>query len=199
LPWIFTPEADQPVPSTTVFRPKIFIEGVGYGGSEIRSEECAPGPPLPGAPEPPEVSSAADPRAAAFASYLKGLVDIVVTDKNLHSAFLFDRAIDGTDEPRHPGRWPHGYAQFVDRLRPGRNEDFGRSPFFLGSSSDKSVLADTPSKMGAPEVKNNRRHLFLYRGRLAAAFGEISVRTRMRGGKRTGYLGILAAGGEFRR
>jgi hypothetical protein len=25
------------------------------------------------------------------------LVDIVVTDKNLHSAFLLDRAIDGTD------------------------------------------------------------------------------------------------------
>ena len=29
--------------------------------------------------------------------HLKGLVDIVVTDENLHSAFLFDRAIDGTD------------------------------------------------------------------------------------------------------
>ena len=25
------------------------------------------------------------------------IVDIVVTDENLHSAFLFDRAIDGTD------------------------------------------------------------------------------------------------------
>ena len=29
--------------------------------------------------------------------HLKGLVDIVVPDKNLHSAFLLDRAIDGTD------------------------------------------------------------------------------------------------------
>ena len=29
--------------------------------------------------------------------HLKGLVDIVVADENLHSAFLFDRAIDGTD------------------------------------------------------------------------------------------------------
>jgi hypothetical protein len=38
-------------------------------------------------------------------------------------------------------------------LRPARNEDFlGRR--FLGSSSDKSVLAYTPAKMGAPEVKN---------------------------------------------
>ena len=27
--------------------------------------------------------------------HLEGLVDIVVTDENLHAAFLFDRAIDG--------------------------------------------------------------------------------------------------------
>ena len=29
--------------------------------------------------------------------HLEGLIDIVVTDKNLHAAFLFDRAIDGSD------------------------------------------------------------------------------------------------------
>ena len=29
--------------------------------------------------------------------HLEGLFDIVVTDENLHAAFLFDRAIDGTD------------------------------------------------------------------------------------------------------
>jgi hypothetical protein len=29
--------------------------------------------------------------------HLKGLVDIVVTDENLHAAFLFDRAVDGAD------------------------------------------------------------------------------------------------------
>ena len=29
--------------------------------------------------------------------HLEGLVDIVVTDENLHAAFLFDRAIDGSD------------------------------------------------------------------------------------------------------
>jgi len=29
--------------------------------------------------------------------HLEGLVDIVVTDENLHAAFLFDRAIDGAD------------------------------------------------------------------------------------------------------
>ena len=29
--------------------------------------------------------------------HLEGLVDIVVTDENLHAAFLFDRASDGAD------------------------------------------------------------------------------------------------------
>ena len=29
--------------------------------------------------------------------HLEGLVDIVVTDENLHAAFLFDRAIDGSN------------------------------------------------------------------------------------------------------
>jgi len=28
---------------------------------------------------------------------LEGLVDVVVTDENLHAAFLFDRAVDGPD------------------------------------------------------------------------------------------------------
>ena len=27
----------------------------------------------------------------------EGLVDIIVTDENLHAAFLFDRAVDGRD------------------------------------------------------------------------------------------------------
>ena len=29
--------------------------------------------------------------------HLEGLIDIVVTDENLHAAFLFDRAVDGAD------------------------------------------------------------------------------------------------------
>ena len=29
--------------------------------------------------------------------HLEGLVDIVVTDENLHAAFLLDRAVDGSD------------------------------------------------------------------------------------------------------
>ena len=37
--------------------------------------------------------------------HLEGLIDIVVPDKNLHAAFLFDRAIDGSDGQRRPGHW----------------------------------------------------------------------------------------------
>ena len=37
--------------------------------------------------------------------HFEGLIDIVVTDKNLHAAFLFDRAIDGSDGQRRPGHW----------------------------------------------------------------------------------------------
>ena len=42
--------------------------------------------------------------------HLEGLVDIVVTDENLHAAFLFDRPVDGPGGGRtgglgHPGYW----------------------------------------------------------------------------------------------
>ena len=41
--------------------------------------------------------------------HLEGLVDIVVTDENLHAAFLFDRAVDGPGGadrwPSRPGHW----------------------------------------------------------------------------------------------
>lgn len=37
----------------------------------------------------------------------EGLIDIVVTDKNLHAAFLFDRAIDASDA-RGAGPLAHG-------------------------------------------------------------------------------------------
>jgi len=42
------------------------------------------------------------------------LVDIVVTDKNLHAAFLFDLAVNG---PMAEALAPlaHGYAQFACR------------------------------------------------------------------------------------
>ena len=49
--------------------------------------------------------------------HLEGLVDIVVTDENLHAAFLFDRAVDGPDGQgaRATG---HGYAQCGCRWHP---------------------------------------------------------------------------------
>jgi hypothetical protein len=37
--------------------------------------------------------------------HLEGLVDVVAMDENLHSAFLFDRAIDWGRWPRRPGHW----------------------------------------------------------------------------------------------
>jgi hypothetical protein len=32
------------------------------------------------------------------------LVDIVVTNENLHASFLFNRAVDGVSFPKRPGR-----------------------------------------------------------------------------------------------
>ena len=37
--------------------------------------------------------------------HLEGLVDIVVTDENLHAAFLFDQAIDGSYGQEAWGQW----------------------------------------------------------------------------------------------
>jgi hypothetical protein len=54
------------VPLKKVFRLAFVVEGVGYRWCEIRSEECARGRLFRGLPAPPEASSAADPRAAAF-------------------------------------------------------------------------------------------------------------------------------------
>jgi hypothetical protein len=90
--------------------------------------------------------------------HLEGLVDIVVTDENLHVAFLFDRAVDGADGQgsRTIGaRYAHSDADgtaartnvnirsCARRWRPwlpiGETETSVRRRF-LGSSSDKSVL-----------------------------------------------------------
>jgi hypothetical protein len=42
----------------------------------------------------------------------EGLVDVVVTDENLHAAFLFDRAIDGPD-----GRGARATGARICRIR----------------------------------------------------------------------------------
>ena len=53
--------------------------------------------------------------------HLEGLVDIVVTDENLHAAFLFDRAVD---DPRAKALGPlaHGYAQLGTDGSHGMNQ-----------------------------------------------------------------------------
>jgi hypothetical protein len=38
--------------------------------------------------------------------HLEGLVDIVVTNENLHASFLFNPAVDSVSFPRRPGRAP---------------------------------------------------------------------------------------------
>jgi hypothetical protein len=77
---------------------------------------------------------------------LEGLVDIVVTNENLHAAFLFNRAIDG---PNGQGAQPTGtrsctmprsigtssrhlklHLPIGIWLPIGRNGEFGTSPFF---------------------------------------------------------------------
>ena len=88
------------------------------------------------------------------------------------------------------------------------------------SVAGKRIFRPETRPEKAPEVKAWRSGDKTYsqnpaNSGLIAGFGEISVRTRMRGGeqsqsnlsplanslltgKRTGYLGILAEGGEFR-
>jgi hypothetical protein len=105
------------------------------------------------------------------------LVDIVVTDENLHAAFLFDRAVDGPDGqgarttgarictilvPKAPtvrinvdiGNCACRWALWPPM---GRNEDFGTSPFF--GQLFRQACLPVYAKMGAPEIKNNRSHL----------------------------------------
>ena len=116
----------------------------------------------------------------------EGLVDIVVTDENLHAAFLFDRAVDGPDGqgaratgarictirvPMAPRYEPTSTFEIVpaDGHHGCQLEETETSVRrrFLGSSSDKSVLAYICEYMGVPDIKNNRSHpLLCYKTRL---------------------------------
>jgi hypothetical protein len=111
------------------------------------------------------------------------LVDIVVTDENLHAALLFDRASDGSDGQRRTGHWrtdiydsgadgTYGTnrRRYLKSCQPmgtlaaiGGSEDFGTSPF-LGSSSDKPTACLYINTMGMPETKDNSGYPLLYRG-----------------------------------
>ena len=81
--------------------------------------------------------------------HLEGLVDIVVTDENLHAAFLFDRAAMGpvakapgllarigivrmpmAPDVRTKGRYLIMCLPIGTMAANWKNEDFGTSPFF---------------------------------------------------------------------
>ena len=119
--------------------------------------------------------------------HLEGLVDIVITDENLHAAFLFDRAVDlSARRPRRSGHWRtdmHNSGAKGTQVRTnvdigncacrwalwppmGRNEDFGTSPFF--GQLFRQVCFAVYAKMGAPEIKNNRSHALFCRDRPVA-------------------------------
>jgi hypothetical protein len=116
--------------------------------------------------------------------HLERLVDIVVTDENLHAAFLLDRAVDGSDSQGARGQWRADMynsgadgtrgtngLRYLKSCQPmgtlaaiGGSEDFGTSPFF-GSSSDKPTACPYTTKMGMPEIKGNSGHPLLCRRR----------------------------------
>ena len=94
--------------------------------------------------------------------HLEGLVDIVVTDENLHAAFLFDRAVDGPMAKartlgarlctfgcrRHRRTNQRQYSKLCPPMATitanWRNGDFGTSPFYgqiFGTSQCSSVCA----------------------------------------------------------
>ena len=98
--------------------------------------------------------------------HLEGLVDIVVADENLHAVFLFDRAVNGPDGQ---GARATGAPICTIRVQMApavrTNVDISKracrwAPWlpigtetsvrrrFLGSSSDKSVLASINGRAG---------------------------------------------------
>jgi hypothetical protein len=112
--------------------------------------------------------------------HLEGLVDIVVTDENLHAAFLSDRAIDGSDGQGARSHWrtedvynsgagatmvrtdvdiPNYAGRWALWLPIGGNENFGTSPFF-GQLIRQVIACLHRTTMGMPETKNNRGHRF---------------------------------------
>jgi len=118
--------------------------------------------------------------------HLEGLVDIVVTDENLHAAFLFDRAVDWPDGQGARATGARICTIQVPKARTvqtnvdigncayrwalwppwGRNEDFGTSPFF--GQLFRQACLPVYVKMGAPGIKNNRSHPLFCRGRHVA-------------------------------
>jgi hypothetical protein len=122
--------------------------------------------------------------------HLKGLVDIVVADENLHAVFLFDRAVNGPDGQGARGHWrtdTHNSAADSTRgtnqrqlkacLPMGtmaancKNTETSVRRRLLSSSSGQASACPYTKEMGMPEIKNNRsRPLLCYRPRLIHLF-----------------------------
>ena len=87
-----------------------------------------------------------------FLQHPEGLVDIVVTDENLHGRSSSIERLMGP-MAKAPGPLAHGYAQFGCRWAPwlpiGTESSARRR--FLASSSDKSVLATINGRAGDKE------------------------------------------------
>jgi hypothetical protein len=74
--------------------------------------------------------------------HLEGLVDIVVTDENLHAAFLLDRAIDGSNGQGVPASGARIYTIRVPMGTIfGGLETFGLIGLFLGPAIMSVVIA----------------------------------------------------------
>ena len=92
--------------------------------------------------------------------HLEGLVDIVVTDENLHASFLFNRAVDGPGGTRdtHQG-------QFSGCFRACRRHKSCQSEVaetFFGKLPEKAILAGV-CQVVVPKVKNNRSRAVICR------------------------------------
>ena len=93
--------------------------------------------------------------------HLERLVDIVVTDENLHAAFLLDRAVDGSESQGARGQWRADMynsgadgtrgtngLRYLKSCQPmgtlaaiGGSGDFGTSPFFGQLFAQANCLA----------------------------------------------------------
>ena len=135
--------------------------------------------------------------------HLEGLVDIVVTDENLHSAFLYNRAMDGTDshgaratgarictirKPMAPRIEPRLRTSVDIEIVPADGHTLAANwkkrglrwvAVFWAALQTKSVLACIP-QMGVPEIKSNRSHPLLCRDAVWRIWSITTVLDRLR-------------------
>ena len=135
----------------------------------------------------------------ALALHLEGLLDIVVTDENLHAAFLFDRAIDGADgqdtratgarigitrmpmapEVRTKGRYLRMCLPIGTMAANWKKRRLRYVAVFWAALQTKSMLAYIP-QMGVPEIKSNRSYPLLCRDAVWRTWSITTVLDRLR-------------------